>query len=276
MRHIPRLAFALLSSLLLAALGGCATAPPSPVSPAQIDALLPADALLLGEQHDAPEHQQIHRAVVARLAERGLLAAVVVEMASEGASTAGVPREAGEAQVQAALRWGADGWSWRDYGPAVMAAVRAGVPVLGGNLARPALREAMKAADIDGRLDAASWQRQQDAVRDGHCGLLPEAQLPAMARVQVARDLAMAQTVAAAVRPGQAVVLLAGSAHVDRTLGVPRHLPATLRFKAVRLWAAPEGSPPPEGYDLAWRTPPVPPKDYCAEMREAFKAPAPR
>ena len=34
------------------------------------------------------------------------------------------------------------------------------------------------------------------------------------------------------------VVLLAGSAHVDRTLGVPLHLPPTLKAKAVRLWAA--------------------------------------
>ena len=49
-----------------------------------------------------------------------------------------------------------------------------------------------------------------------------------MARVQIARDRSIAQTVAQAALPGKVVVLLAGSGHVNRELGVPHHLPTTL------------------------------------------------
>lgn len=255
-----------------ATLAGCATTPSAPVAPARIDALLPTDVILLGEQHDAADHQRIHRAVVEHLAARGQLAAVVLEMAEQGTTTASLPRDAGEAAVQAALRWGADGWPWPAYGPAVMAAVHAGVPVLGANLPRSSLRDTMKNEALDAVLTLASWQKQQENIRTGHCGLLPEAQMAPMARAQVARDVAMAQTAAGAARLGQVVVVLAGSGHVQRDLGIPQHLPPPLRSQAVRLLAGTDGDTALPGFDAVWATPPLPPKDYCADMREAFKA----
>jgi uncharacterized iron-regulated protein len=264
---------------LAAALAGCASSP-SPdrplLRPAQLGAVLPADVLLLGEQHDAPEHQRIQREAVEMLASRQQLAAVVIEMAEQGTGTAGLSRDASEAAVQTALRWESEGWPWPTYGPALMAAVRAGVPVLGANLARNGMRNAMKDEALSSRLAPASWKKQQDLIRDGHCGLLPEPQLPAMARVQVARDVAMAQTVASAVRPGQVVLVLAGSGHVQRDLGIPQHLPPQLRVQAVRLLADAGSDASVPGFDAVWRTPPTPPKDYCAELREAFKAPPPK
>ncbi|MBC7468864.1 MAG: ChaN family lipoprotein, partial [Ramlibacter sp.] len=50
--------------------------------------------LLLGEQHDEPDHQKLQREMVQALAGRGVLAALALEMAEEGASTAGLAREA--------------------------------------------------------------------------------------------------------------------------------------------------------------------------------------
>ena len=41
------------------------------------------------------------------------------------------------------LAWDDAGWPWAAYGPAVMAAVRAGVPVLGANRPRSRMREDM-------------------------------------------------------------------------------------------------------------------------------------
>ena len=61
--------------------------------------LLPTQVLLLGEQHDAPEHQAIHQRTVSTLAARGQLAALVLEMAN-GGSTAGLAATASEAQAQ--------------------------------------------------------------------------------------------------------------------------------------------------------------------------------
>ncbi|MGZ5195603.1 MAG: ChaN family lipoprotein, partial [Ramlibacter sp.] len=141
---------AVAATLLMFALGGCALMPPALDLPARLAELLPADAILLGEQHDAPEHQQIERDVVAILAARGTLSAVVIEMAPRGGSTAGVPGAATEAEVQKALLWNDGAWPWPTYAAPVMAAVRAGVPVVGGNLPRSAMHSAMADVRLDG------------------------------------------------------------------------------------------------------------------------------
>jgi uncharacterized iron-regulated protein len=255
--------FVLLSFYL--GLPGCAWPAADDIS-GQLDALLPADAILLGEQHDAPEHQRIHRDVIETLAARGTLAAVALEMAPEGGSTLGLSRQAGEAAVRTALHWGDAAWPWAPYAPAVMAAVRAGVPVVGANLPRAAIPAAMADTQLDALLPQAALAAQQQSIRRGHCGLLPETQIMPMTRVQIARDRALAQTLVSLVSPGKTVVLLAGAGHVDRQLGVPRYFPSSVRAKVVALRAgpAPDGS---SNADLTWTTAAVPPKDYCATLR---------
>ncbi|AMO23064.1 hypothetical protein GCM10027034_45000 [Ramlibacter solisilvae] len=227
--------------LWLAVLAACA--------PYRLPSPLP-DVILLGEQHDDPQHQQWHQRVVQELAGRGQLAALALEMAERGLSTAGLPAGASEAEVKAALGWDERGWPWAAYGPAVMTAVRAGVPVLGANLPRARLRDAMADTQLDGAVTAAVFQAQQQAVRAGHCDLLPASQWLPMARVQIARDRSMAQVLGSAIRPGQAVVLLAGAGHVDSALGVPQHLGGGLRADA-RTWPA----GPPQ-------------RDYCEGLRQ--------
>jgi uncharacterized iron-regulated protein len=227
-------------------LAGCAGAPLHP---------LPADAdvLLLGEQHDAADHRALQRDWIESLARRGRLAAVALEMADQGTSTAGLDRGAGEQAVREALQWNEQAWPWATYRDPVMAGVRAGVPVLGANLARGQLRAAMADAALDGVLAGPALKAQQQAIRLGHCEMLPESQIRPMTRVQIARDRAMAQAVAAAAVPGKAVVLIAGAGHVDTELGVPRHLPPGLRFSAVQLPARP------------------PQRNYCEDLRRQLR-----
>lgn len=280
----PLLPAAALSLALLGA-AGCATpAPLGADAQARLATLLPADALLLGEQHDAPAHQQLQRQAVQWLAARGELAALALEMAEQGRSTAGLPRDASEADVQHALAWRDAGWPWKTYRPVVMAAVRAGVPVLGANLPAARQREAMRDAALDARLPPAALAEQQQRVRDGHCGLLPESQIGPMTRVQIARDIAMADTVRAARQPGRTVLLVAGNGHVHRALGVPLHLPPDLTTKVLsaqsgQAQAAIDSEVTDtlpahtSGADLLWPTPPVPPRDYCAELRRATRQP---
>ena len=280
----PLLPAAALSLALLGA-AGCATpAPLGAAAQARLATLLPADALLLGEQHDAPAHQQLQRQTVQWLAARGALAALALEMAEQGRSTAGLPRDASEADVQHALAWRDAGWPWKTYRLVVMAAVRAGVPVLGANLPAARQREAMRDAALDARLPPAALQEQQQRMRDGHCGLLPESQIGPMTRVQIARDIAMADTVRAARQPGRTVLLVAGNGHVHRALGVPLHLPPDLTAKVLsaqsgQAQAAIDSEVTDtlpahtSGADLLWPTPPVPPRDYCAELRRATRQP---
>jgi uncharacterized iron-regulated protein len=232
--------------------GGCALSPRMAVEDA-IGAAAGADVLLVGEQHDAPAHQRNHQRVVQTLAAQGRLAALALEMAEQGTSTAGLPAGAGEPAVQAALRWNEQAWPWAAYRPAVMAAVAAGVPVLGANLPRANMRAAMADAALDSLLAPAALQAQREAIRSGHCDLLPASQIAPMTRIQIARDRAMAATLAAAASGGNTVVLLAGAGHVLPELGVPVHLPPQLRVHAVAWPAQPSGV------------------DHCAKLRQQLK-----
>jgi uncharacterized iron-regulated protein len=243
--HFLRCAVIASTALLL----GCAA------GGAKVDALLPTDVLLVGEQHDDAAHQREHRDLIQALAARGKLAAVAIEMAEQGNSTAGLPRDADDSAVRASLAWDEKAWPWDAYAPAVLAAVRAGVPVIGANLPRERLRAAMQDASLDSALDPGALAVQREAIRAGHCDLLPAAQLGPMVRVQVARDRAMARALEAAAVPGQTVMLVAGAGHVDPAIGVPRHLAPTLRVKALVLP----------------RTPGTGGKDYCGELRKQLQ-----
>ncbi len=280
LRSLPRIA---LAALICATFTACATRPAPPLTAAEIDrlnTLLPTQVLLLGEQHDAPEHQQLQRQVVRWLAGRGDLAAVALEMAERGRSTAGLAPNASEEQVRQALAWNDAGWPWASYGPVVMAAVRAGVPVLGANLPRAEMRQAMQDSALDQRLPAPMLAVQEQRIREGHCNALPETQIRPMTRIQIARDMAMAETVAAARTPGRTVLLITGNGHVHRGLGVPAYLGEKFELKVLSAQAESaqaatnsEASQTAQedglqAGDLRWRTPPVPPRDHCAAFRK--------
>lgn len=232
-----------------------------------------AAVLLIGEQHDAPEHQRISAELVQLLAREGRLAALVMEMLPAGRSASGLNPDATEGEIRQALAWDDTAWPWAAYGQIVRAAVRAGRPVLGGDLPREQLRPSMARSDLEPRLSAPALAQQMQLMRDGHCQLLPESQIRPMARVQIARDISLAQTCAAAAQlagPGQKVLLVCGSVHADKALGVPVHLPAHLQSASVRLLA--QGVDPAGGqFDAHWSTGPAPASDHCAALREHFK-----
>ncbi len=289
MNHSRSAIFLTVLGLALTSLPGCAVPAGSATASSasahigdasvtsRVLALLPADVLLLGEQHDAAEHHRIEQLAVEELAARGQLAALALEMAEQGHSTAGLPRDASEDAVQATLGWQEAGWPWPPYRPAVMAAVRAGVPVVGANLPRAQMRSAMADARLDAVLHPMALAEQRDAIRDGHCQLLPNSQIAPMTRIQLARDAAMARTVERQFVPGQTVLLIAGGGHVRRDLGVPQHLPPQLRAKVVlaQTGAADDASKKEAnqrfaeaaGVDLLLATAALPPSDPCAALR---------
>jgi uncharacterized iron-regulated protein len=229
--------------------------------------LADAAVLIFGEQHDQPDQQRQVADEVRQRAAAGTLAAVVLEMADQGRDTRAVAADASEAQVREALAWA--GWPWEPYADVVMNAVRARVPVLGGNLPRASMREAMRDEALDTQVADAVRQRLRQEVRDGHCGLLPQAQEPGMVRVQIARDGAMATTVAQAVAaaPGRDVLLLTGAQHASRDRGVPLHLPAGTPTRIVMF-----GTPVAGLVADEWRPAAVTPRpDPCEELREQLQ-----
>ena len=235
--------------LLLAA---CAAVPPVPETRG-------IDAVLIGEQPDAEAHPRLQERWVSTLAQRGQLGAVALEMAERGTTTAGLATGASDDEVKQALKWNkGTGWAWDRYGPAIMAAVRAGVPVVGGNLPREEMRQAMKDETLDVLLPGPALKAQQQAIRRGHCDMLPETQVQPMTRIQIARDISMARTISSSAAPGKTVLLLAGSGHVLPDIGVPQHLPATLVARSVLLPAQDTG------------------KDYCEDFRKDMEKKRPQ
>jgi uncharacterized iron-regulated protein len=233
---------------------------------------LPAQApvVLLGEQHDADEHQELARLSVARLAQAPGLSALVLEMADDGSNTTGLASSATEAQVRERLRWNDAGWPWQRYGPVVMQAVRLGVPVVGANLPRSAMGAVMRDEQWDARVPAGVLADHRERMVGSHCGLLPASQVPGMARIQIARDARMAQTAERWLRPGKAVLLVAGAEHVKRDRGIPLFWPEALAQQAHVVWmraGAPHTSS--QGVtDAIWATPATPKRDHCAEMAQ--------
>jgi len=231
------------------------------------------EALLLGEQHDAPEHQHWQVDTIRWLHAHDKLAAVVLEMAENGTSTAGLSPDASEGDVRAALRWNAATWPWQTYAPVVMEAVAVNIPVYGGNLQHQHMRAAMQDSQWDTRLPQAAWQRQRQAIQTGHCHLLPETQITPMTRIQLARDASMAQTLVSALEarqsPHRAVVLIAGSAHVQRELGVPAWLPANVLLKIAIAQAGESTQALSANY--IHHTPAKAQRDYCAPLRARTK-----
>lgn len=264
-------------SLLACASVGPDTALPDSFFAAKIQQLLPADAILLGEQHDAPDHQRIHRISVETLVAQNKLAALALEMATAGMSTELLSPHADETQVRAALQWNNDSWPWAAFGPVVMTAVRAGVPVVGANIATTVQREAMVNVRFDGLLRGPALKAQQQNIRAGHCHMLPESQITPMTRIQIARDVSMAETLIRFAQPGKTVLLLAGQGHVERSLGVAQHLPPDFKAQTVLLGIAPaaDASEAIADPDQTWPALPAPAVDYCGEFAASRAASQP-
>jgi uncharacterized iron-regulated protein len=155
-----------------------------------------------------------------------------------------------------------------------MLAVRAGVPVVGANLPRAEMSAVMKDSRWDSKVPEAVLKETRESMITSHCGLLPEAQVPGMARIQIARNDRMAQTVNRLIQRDKTVVLLAGAEHVKKDRGVPLMMSADESAKVQVVWmhAGPLLSEDPITVaDIVWQTPPVPFKDYCADLKRSLK-----
>ena len=239
----------------------------------QVNTLPTSELLLLGEQHDAIEHQELARLSVQSLASKQKLSALLLEMVDDGLNTKGMPVDSTESLVRERLQWRDTGWSWSSYGPIVMQAVRVGVPVIGSNLPYSAMSEVMSDASWDAKVPSAVLSAHRESMIKGHCGLLPASQVPAMARIQIARDERMARTAQQWMHKGKTVLLIAGAEHVKKDRGIPLLLNSSAASNTSVVWmqASTSANQDSSFADVNWLTPPVAPKDYCAELAKSLK-----
>jgi uncharacterized iron-regulated protein len=204
-----------------------------------IGRLGPADYVMLGEKHDNLDHHRLQAQVLRQLYDFGRRPAVAFEMIDfdQGAALqdhlAAAPNDAPKAAkgIGKAVKWERTGWpDWQHYQPLAQAALAAGAPVVAANLPRRLSRavgkEGYAALDAEFVSSTGLDQPQPEGIRlavekeigVSHCGYLPKQAVPAVARVQRAKDAAMAHSLR---RAGAGAVLIAGAGHARTDHGVP-------------------------------------------------------
>jgi len=239
-----------------------------------VERLAVTPRVLVGEQHDNPDHHALQLWLLRELAAQRPQGSLLMEMlnpdqqarvdAAQAATRAGQP----PADAFTALAWQAN-WDWSVYGALVTYALRQPYPLLAANLDRAQIMQIYKQRPV--LTGAASTTQQVQAtlledIRESHCGLLPEAQMPAMLAVQQQRDRHMAERLMAAPVPA---LLLAGAFHVRKDLGVPLHLKdlGAGEGNAVLILAEAGKTVTAESADFVWYTAAQPEEDHCAQLR---------
>ncbi len=284
-RRIVRL---LTIGVALPLLAACATTAPIDLNEAALaQALAQRPVVLLGEVHDNAAQHAARAAALRRLLAAGARPALAFEQFDrerqpdidrarrETPPPGRTPTEHVIAQSSPAH----SSWDWALYRPYVALALEYDLPIVAANLSRA---DAMKVAreGFGAVFDAATINRysldklppallaaHERAVDDGHCNRMPAASLPALARAQVARDVALLQ----AIRPyfGRGVVLLTGNGHVRNDIGVPALLSEAERSAVISIGLLERDQSHghwPARFDVAFSTPAQPRGDPCASL----------
>ena len=245
------------------------------LTPQQLVAdLAAAPRVLVGEQHDNPDHHALQlwllRALTAQRPQGSLLLEMLNpnQQAAVDQVRAAIAKGQPPADLFQALNWQAN-WDWGLYGAIVSYAVRQPWPLQAANLDRSEIMTLYAAPPaLTGTASTAPAVREVllEQIRQSHCGLLPESQLPAMLAIQQQRDRRMAEQLRDAAEPA---LLFAGAFHVRRDLGVPLHLQDIGGAEGARVLVLAEAGKPvtPAHADFVWFTPAVPEQDHCARFR---------
>jgi uncharacterized iron-regulated protein len=239
-----------------------------------VERLAVAPRVLVGEQHDNPDHHALQLWLLRELAKQRPQGSLLMEMlnpdqqaqvdAAQAATRAGHP----PADPYQALAWQAS-WDWGVYGALVNYALRQPYALLAANLDRSQIMQIyQQRPTLNGEASTARQVQTTllEDIRQSHCGLLPESQMPAMLAVQQQRDRRMAERLIAAPTPA---LLLAGAFHVRKDLGVPLHLQdlGAGQGNAVLILAEAGKTVTAQSADFVWYTAAQPEEDHCAQLR---------
>ena len=256
-----RLSAIMLSAILLA--GRLATGADQPPrcslwidacqgEPTTYDAVLSdlasVQVIYLGERHTLQRHHDIQTRIVTDLAARGTRLVVALEQLESFQQPKIDEFNAGRFsfdQLAEATGWAQRWNNYRQYQPVLEAARKAGAWVIGLNARSETIRQvarsggvagldpaARKELPVDMQLADPPYERLLTMVMQVHMAATPERLRP-MIEAQIARDEAMAHTLAAFLQSdrgrGRMAIVLCGSGHVTYGLGtvsrVRRRLP---------------------------------------------------
>ncbi|MGV8917772.1 MAG: ChaN family lipoprotein [Pseudomonas sp.] len=242
--------------------------------------LAQAPRVLVGEQHDNPDHHALQLWLLQVLTDRRAQGSLLLEMVNpdQQAGVDALQADYRQAKVSAdlpgALAW-QSGWDWALYGPIMRYALGQPFPIMSANLDPDEIKMIYSQPPaLSGRHSTAPAVREQliEQIRASHCGLLPEEHFPAMLAVQQQRDRRMAQRLLSAPTPA---LLFAGTYHARKDIGVPTHLldlgadSGTLVLLLTQVGEEVK----PGTADYVWYTAAVADQDYCAQWRGQSKKP---
>ncbi len=244
--------------------------------------------LLFGEVHDHAEGHRWRLNRIESLLQQGARPALVFEMFDRAQQEAldkallaerQQPRPRAEGVLR---RLGIDpqaskGWHWPYYLPLLQLALDHDLPVLAGNLSRAQAGALLALTDPSPWQTLQTWygkplprsvrpemlEKHAKVIRHAHCDLVELDQARRMAVAQMARDALLAQTLIAAGRPS---ILIAGSGHTRRDLGVANWLPPELPRLSIGLLEIGYSSPLPPTYNLVHWLEPIKRHDPCQAL----------
>lgn len=229
------------------------------IAPDALDALPPADVVLLGEVHDNGVHHENQARALRALQP----AAVVFEMLSPDQAGFVTETPARDAALGAALGWDDSGWpDFALYLPVFGALGDA--RVYGMAVPREELRSVFEKPlaeafgpdaarfGIDAPLSGPEQIAREAFQMEAHCDALPEHLLPGMVAAQRMRDAAFARTTLQALEDtGGPVAVITGTGHVRRDWGMPVALAlAAPDVSVLALGQVEETAPDAPPYDL--------------------------
>ena len=264
------------------------------ISHEELVSLLSAtDYLLLGEKHDNPDHHRLRLELLQTLLQSQQPSLLVMEMITTDQQSA-VDALASSEPLPASDQWPAlldwdEGWTWTFYQPLIDLAISRNARMLAGNISADNMMQIYRSTQTSQTaqvLSPAQLDRLAREIDLSHCGMLPESQIPAMVRVQQARDRQMADALTSSGQFRQRI-LVAGNYHIRYDVSVPNYLAAAQTDSSTPVNAAgrmlnlaflevdpaltePQAYVADAGgqrvYDLVWFTPAVRADDYCADM----------
>lgn len=264
-----------------------------------VDRMAGADFVVLGEHHDHPEHHLRQAAYLRALLERGRRPAVAFEMLDAGdravLDALSGRRERDLEIWRRELAWDERGWpDWELYQPIFEVAVEADLPIVPAQLDKTmrsrlaaeglgALSDPEVARVAEGPVAAEAQRDLEREIREGHCNMLPDAQVPRMVQVQRIWEAWMAAALHRGATPDGAV-LIAGRGHGRLDRGIPWALrqlapeatTLTLAFVEFPIdvddptWGDEHGSDV-AGYDLVVPTPLIEREDPCQAFARSHR-----
>ncbi len=266
-----------------------------------VEILADSRIVLLGEQHNNPDHHRLQGRAMQQMSDLGRRPVVVFEMINrdqqQAVDSCRSSGRCGLEEFAAATSWNERGWpDWRIYAPVLDQVVRNDLVVVAGSLERSLVREVARSGrdaidssliqrlGLDRPIDPADREAMIEEIRDSHCGHAPTQMLDGMVEAQRMRDAFMASQLASA-QVSTTAVLVAGNGHTRRDRGVPAHL-ALLAPQAEVLAVAfvevsDEADDPSEyaayfdsdelPFDAVWFTARMSDEDPCDQFREQLR-----